>query len=81
MIERVNNNVKTRSGFTLLEVLLASAIGVMLLGGLYVAVDVQLRQMHSSSRASEQNAVAQGVLRKISQDLLGQLAPVLSGGN
>ena len=32
-----------RSGFTLLEVLLASALAVVLMAALYVALDVQLR--------------------------------------
>jgi prepilin-type N-terminal cleavage/methylation domain-containing protein len=66
------------AGFTLLEVLLASAIGVMLLGGLYVAVDVQLRQMHTGRRANEQTQLARNVLSKIAQDISGQLAPTLS---
>ena len=69
---------QARAGFTLLEVLLASAIGVMLLGGLYVAVDVQFRQTHAARRSGEQSSVARGVLAKITTDINDSLAPVLS---
>jgi hypothetical protein len=75
---RSRTNTSARPAFTLLEVLLASAIGVMLLGGLYVAVDVQLRQMHLGRRANEQTSLARNVLSKIAQDITGQLAPTLS---
>src|SRR5258707_15893236 len=78
MIRRPIAYAKARAGFTLLEVLLASAIGVMLLGGLYVAVDVQLRQMHTGRRANEQTSLARNVLAKMAQDISGQLAPTLS---
>ncbi|CAN5461801.1 hypothetical protein BH10PLA2_BH10PLA2_21540 [soil metagenome] len=78
MARQRSNNLKRRSGFTLLEVLLSSALGVMLLAGLYVAVDVQLRQMHLGRRAGEQATLASRLLSKIAQELSGQLAPTLS---
>lgn len=78
MIRRSVENVRARQGFTLLEVLLASAIGVMLLAGLYVAVDVQLRQMHTGRRANEQNSLARGILSKMAQDIIAEFPPTLS---
>src|SRR6266404_4003591 len=78
MILRPTALAKARAAFTLLEVLLASAIGVMLLAGLYVAVDVQLRQMHTGRRANEQTSLARGVLSKMAWDISGELAPALS---
>jgi prepilin-type N-terminal cleavage/methylation domain-containing protein len=78
MLRQRTNTPNRRGGFTLLEVLLSSAIGVMLLGGLYVAVDVQLRQMHLGRRSGEQATLASRLLAKIAQELSGQLSPVLS---
>jgi prepilin-type N-terminal cleavage/methylation domain-containing protein len=77
MIGHHPRKVGSRGGFTLLEVLLASAIGVMLLAGLYVAVDVQLHQMHLARRTGELSVLADQLLSKIARDLSGQLAPVL----
>ena len=65
MIARNQATAERRAGFTLLEVLLASAIGVMLLAGLYVAVDVQLNQMHVARRAGEQSNMASRLLSAI----------------
>jgi prepilin-type N-terminal cleavage/methylation domain-containing protein len=40
---RTSGRGSARPGFTLLEVLLASAIGLLILGGVYQALDKQLR--------------------------------------
>jgi prepilin-type N-terminal cleavage/methylation domain-containing protein len=65
---------RRRSAFTLLEVLLATAIGVMLLAALYVAVDVQLTVMHRGTRSIEQGALARGLFHKMAGDISGCIA-------
>lgn len=72
-----------RPGFTLLEVLLASAIGVLLLGGLYVAFDLTLRQTDAGREVVEHSDLARGIVHKMSIDLsggLGLLQPKSGGG-
>jgi hypothetical protein len=67
-----------RRAYTLLEVLLASAIGVMLLGALYVAFDVQLRQTRTGRALVESSEVARNLLIRIDNDVALSLAPVPS---
>ena len=78
MVRRISRSPRRRAGFTLLEVLLSSAIGVMLLGGLYVAVEVQYRQIHAGQQAGKLATLASRLLSNISRELTGQLAPTLS---
>jgi prepilin-type N-terminal cleavage/methylation domain-containing protein len=66
-----------RKGFTLLEVLLASAIAVLLMAALYVAVDMQLRQVQASRQLMERSTLARNVLNRIARDIRGSLAPTL----
>jgi hypothetical protein len=65
-------------------VLLASAIAVMLMGALYVAVDVQLRHVQISRDVVEQSSLTRVLVARISSDIRGTLAPQLpkssSGG-
>jgi prepilin-type N-terminal cleavage/methylation domain-containing protein len=65
-----------RRGYTLLEILIASAIGVMLLGALYVALDVQLGLTRSGREAVNTSAVARGLLDRISSDVSLSLGPI-----
>src|SRR6266852_6103703 len=67
-----------RRGYTLLEILLSSAIGVMLLGALYVAFDVQLRQTRTGRALVESSEVARNLLIRIDNDVALSLAPVPS---
>jgi prepilin-type N-terminal cleavage/methylation domain-containing protein len=53
---------RRRPGFTLLEVVLATAIAVMLLGALYVAVDLQLGLAQDGRDLVEESTLARGVL-------------------
>jgi prepilin-type N-terminal cleavage/methylation domain-containing protein len=71
-----------RRGFTLLEVLLASAIGIMLLGGLYVAFDITLRQTDVGREAVERGDLARAIVNKMGIDFAGSLGPLQpkSGG-
>jgi prepilin-type N-terminal cleavage/methylation domain-containing protein len=67
-----------RSAFTLLEVLLASAIGVLLLGALYVAMDLQLRHAEAGREVVESATVARALLDRIGNDIALSLGPVAS---
>ncbi len=77
MVRRQSRSSNRRGGFTLLEVLLSSAIGVLLLGGLYVAVEVQYRQIHAGQQAGKQATLASRLLSNIARDIAGELAPTL----
>lgn len=70
-----------RTGFTLLEVLLASALAVVLMAALYVALDVQLRLASSGRDLVEQATLERAVTQRIEHDLvmvLGPVAPIVS---
>jgi prepilin-type N-terminal cleavage/methylation domain-containing protein len=66
-----------RSGFTLLEVLLAFAIGVLLMAALYVAVDVQLHHAQAGRDAATDAGVVRNVLEHMASDIKAHLAPTL----
>jgi hypothetical protein len=57
-----------RSAYTLLEVLLATSIAVLLLGALYVAVDVQLNYAQAGRDRVEQNTLARSIFARMSSD-------------
>jgi prepilin-type N-terminal cleavage/methylation domain-containing protein len=61
--------VHSRRGFTLLEVILALSVGVILLGALYVAVDVQLRHARAGRNIVEQATLARSLLNRIDADI------------
>jgi prepilin-type N-terminal cleavage/methylation domain-containing protein len=61
--------LSTRRGFTLLEVVLALSVGVLLLGGLYVAVDVQLRHARAGRSIVEKATLARSILVRIDADI------------
>jgi prepilin-type N-terminal cleavage/methylation domain-containing protein len=65
-----------RRGYTLLEILIATAIGVVLLGALYVALDVQLGLTRSGREAVNTSAVARSLLERISSDVSLSLGPI-----
>lgn len=74
---------RRRPGFTLLEVLLASLIAVMLLAGLYFAMDVTLRQTQESRDGVVVDGMARDVFNRVGIDLAATLGPLppKSGGN
>lgn len=74
---------RTRSGFTLLEVLLATVIAVLVMAALYAAMNVTVQQTQVTRDAVEAEDLARGVFNKFSLDLNGTLAPLppKSGGN
>ena len=66
----------SRSGFTLLEVLLASLIAVGLMIGLYVAMGVYLNGMDASRDVVAQSSLSRMILARITNDLTSSLGPI-----
>jgi uncharacterized membrane protein YgcG len=64
-----------RPAFTLLEVLLASAIAVLLVGALYVSLTVELRQASEGREAVERATIARGIIHRLSTDLSPSITP------
>lgn len=64
-----------RSAFTLLEVLLSTAIGVLLLSALYVAVDIQYRHAQAARDVVEQSTLARALLNRMSNDIACSAGP------
>jgi prepilin-type N-terminal cleavage/methylation domain-containing protein len=58
-----------RRGFTLLEVILALSVGVLLLGALYVSVDVQLRSAQAGRNIVGQGLLARSILNRMDADI------------
>ena len=57
-----------RPGFTLLEVVLATGIAVLLLGGLYVAVDMQLRYAQDSRDMLQESTLSRALFDRMDAD-------------
>jgi prepilin-type N-terminal cleavage/methylation domain-containing protein len=68
---------RNRRAFTLLEVLLAAAIGVLLMAALYVAMEVQLDHARAGRDAVEQSLLVRALLRRMSNDIAPGLGPTL----
>ncbi len=68
---------QSRPAFTLLEVLLATAIGVLLMSALYVAVDVQLRHAQAARDLVEHGTLARALFVRIASDITPTMAPAL----
>lgn len=66
---RLKTSIAPRRGFSLLEVLLASVIAVLLLSGLYVAMDVQLRQAEVGRGLVQQSTLVRAIVQRVSNDL------------
>jgi len=65
--------LRVRAGYTLLEVMLAIAIGLLLVAALYVAMDVQFRYMQTGRDAVVEGQLARGILNRISKDIRASL--------
>jgi hypothetical protein len=63
-----------------LEILLAASIGVLLMGGLYVAMSVQLRNAQESRYAIEQGNLVRSIAARLATDISSNLgtAPQIS---
>ena len=82
-IENQQSKIQNRHGYTLLEVLLASAIGVLLMAALYVAMDIQLRHAQAGREVAEQSQVVRALLTRMGNDIASSLAatPPNRGGS
>jgi prepilin-type N-terminal cleavage/methylation domain-containing protein len=69
MCRQRENGRARRGGYTLLEVLLAMAIAVMLLAGLYAAMSVQLHHAEAGREVVQQATLARALLSRIRQDI------------
>jgi prepilin-type N-terminal cleavage/methylation domain-containing protein len=72
----VIHRTPTRTGYTLLEVLLALSIALLLLGGLYVSMDVQIRLAQAGRDRIEESALARALLNRIGADVSAALTPI-----
>jgi prepilin-type N-terminal cleavage/methylation domain-containing protein len=66
-----------RGGFTLLELILALALGALLLAALYAAISTHLGLTHIGRKVLSENAVAQLVVDKLTKDIASELRPTL----
>jgi len=69
-------SARRRPGFTLLEVMLASALAVVLMAALYVALDIQLRLAVSGRDQIEQATLERAITQRFETDLVNVLGPV-----
>lgn len=65
-----------RAAYTLLEVLLAMAISLLLLGALYVAMNIQLRNEQVGRDVVEESGLARAVLNRLDRDITSSLGPL-----
>src|SRR5262249_52385481 len=70
------SRLSRRAGFTLLEVLLASALAIVLMAALYVALDVQLRLASAGRESIEQATLNRYIVMRLEADLSSGLGPV-----
>jgi type II secretory pathway pseudopilin PulG len=63
------STTRRRSAFTILEILMALAIGVMLLGALYIAVSMQMRSAQVGRQMMQQNTLVRSLFSRIDNDL------------
>ncbi len=70
------NNKLPRPGYTLLEVTLALAIALLLLGALYTALYTTAFQTKIGRETIEDSNIARAVLKRITEDISSHLGPV-----
>ncbi|HEV3142272.1 MAG TPA: type II secretion system protein GspJ [Gemmataceae bacterium] len=66
-----------RSGFTLMEMLLATLIASLLLAAVFTAMEMVLREMAEGRSRVEQSSTGRAILAKMGEDIGPSLAPVL----
>jgi prepilin-type N-terminal cleavage/methylation domain-containing protein len=67
---------RRRPGFTLLEVILATVIGVFILAGLYFAVGLHLRHAQDARDVVEESTLVRAVLDRMARDIRQTLGPI-----
>jgi len=65
-----------RPGFTLLEMVLAAAIGALLMLALYAVLDGQLRHVDAGREVMEESTLARAILARIGHDISASLGPL-----
>ncbi len=76
--------ISPRPAFTLLEILVATAVSVLLMGALYMAISVQLRHAQIGRDLVEESLLARALLARIDTDIrlsLGAPAPASPGSS
>jgi hypothetical protein len=76
-----NRDNGRRPAYTLLEVLVASAVGVLLMGALYMAISVQLRHAQIGRDLVEESLLARALLTRMDTDIRLSLGPPLPRGS
>ncbi len=74
MRNRVSHTIRERasrgrSGFTLLEVILATSIAMLLLWGVYTSINVQLNYTQQGRDVTEQSSLARSLFTRIANDV------------
>ena len=70
------NSAARRSGYTLLELLLASAIAILVLGGIFVAMDTMLIGMEADREGVERSSLARALIARVNNDVMSSIAPI-----
>jgi hypothetical protein len=68
--------MRRRSAFTLLELLLASGIALLLMAGLYVAMEVNLNYAAAGREVVDRSQLARTLLNRIAADIGGCVSPI-----
>jgi prepilin-type N-terminal cleavage/methylation domain-containing protein len=76
MIQHATSPVSRRSGFTLLEVILATALAALLLGGLYMAINFQFNHAQAGRNLIQEGASARALIDRIANDITQNLGPL-----
>ena len=71
----MRKRARRRPGFTLLELVLAMAIGMLLFVGLYVALDIHFGNAEAGRVIVDQSTVARAVLSRMANDISSNLGP------
>jgi prepilin-type N-terminal cleavage/methylation domain-containing protein len=66
-----------RTGFTLLEVVLATAIGLLLLTALYSAMTVQLHLAQAARTRVAESTLVRSIQARISNDVVANIGPII----
>lgn len=72
---------RKRSGFTLLEVMLASAIAIVLMGALYYAMQLELQQASAGRDVVARSTLARAIINRITIDLTPSMTPRAAASN
>ncbi len=75
-VNKYQRHGRPRAGFTLLEIMLALAISVLLLSGLYYGMDMTLRQVQAGRELIQEVTLQRAVLNRIQIDLSSGITPI-----